>query len=351
MRSFFLAVTALSLVLLSPLALAVKVSSIYQAEIPVASQSAQEKNQAVVEGLSRVLVKVSGNSQVVANYPSLKPAFNHAEALVQQFSYKAQASAPKNAAYLLTVRFDVEAINHLLREAGSPIWGQSRPLILAWLTFESPNHPADLVDSSPSEVQKALKYGAEQRGLPIILPTMDVVDLDQVTVAAVTDKSMATLDKAAKRYAPKAMLIGNMKQSDTGFDSQWRLVMGAEQWDWNIAGATLQEVFSDVTNNVADTLVNKYSAVMSETAQAEIVLKVSDVKQQADLMDLMKYLQHLATVSDVQLTSVTGNDVTLSIRLRGSKQAFIQSLILGKNLEPNKANNDAQDVLSYKWLP
>jgi hypothetical protein len=349
MRSFFLIATAFMLILLSPLALAVRVSSIYQAEIPVASQSPQEKAQAIQEGLARVLIKVSGNSQVLASYPTLKPALNHADVLAQQFNYKSPANAPKDAPYLLTIHFDPEGVNRLLRDAGSPIWGRSRPLILAWLAFEGPGHPADLVDSSPSDVQKALKHNAEQRGLPIILPTMDVADLNQVTASAVTGKSIAMLQQAAKRYAPKAILVGNINQPKAGLESQWLLVMGKEQWNWNIKGASLQEIFASVVNNVADTLAGKYGAVLSEAAQSEVVLKIAGVKQQTDLMSLMKYLQHLTVVADVQLTSITGSDIVLSVSLRGSKPGFMQALTLGKKLEALN-NSDAQDALNYRWL-
>ncbi|MDR3477753.1 MAG: DUF2066 domain-containing protein [Gammaproteobacteria bacterium] len=350
MRNLSIIVTTLLLMLVSPWAQAVRVNSIYQAEVPVQSQSPQEKSRAAQVGLVQVLIKVSGNSQIVDSNPALKAELSQADKLAQEYSYTTPTTGTKSKLHILTIRYDVLGVNRLLQESGAPTWGQNRPLILVWLAFEGPNHSPDIVDSSVEEMQAAIKHSAKQRGLPVMLPVMDVTDLGLISVNDVMTKSVTALQTASQRYNSDAMLIGHVMQVNEDFTSQWRLVIGTDQWNWEIRGKTLDEVLSGVMNNVADTMVARYASVMSTTVQSELTMKVSGVKQQSDLLQLMRYLQHLTPVAEVQLVSVTGSDIVLNVSLRGTKQSFMQAVALGKNLQPQSKADQSDDTLVYQWV-
>ena len=73
-------------------ALAVKVSSLYQAEIAVASQADDARVQAVKDGLLQVLIKMSGDPAINAN-PDIKQSLQRADYYVQEFSYSAPTTA------------------------------------------------------------------------------------------------------------------------------------------------------------------------------------------------------------------------------------------------------------------
>lgn len=349
MRNLSIVVITALLLMASPLALAVRVHSIYQAEVPVASRSAEVKAKAVQEGLAQVFVKVSGNSHIVENTPSLKSSLEHADKLAQEYSYSSPTNMDKATPYLLTIRFDVEAVNRLLKGASVPVWGQNRPLILVLLAYEGPGHPVDLVDSSTNVQQVTLKKSAKLRGVPVILPVMDVADLADLSVDDVVNQSITPLQKAAQRYASNAILIGHVTEADANYSSKWQLVLGDDKWSWNVDGKSLQEVTNGVINNVADTLAGRYSIVMSDAVQSQLTLKITGIKEQSELLQLMKYLQHLSPVADVQLKTVAGEDVTLDVSLRGNKQSFIQAVSLGKNMEPVTGNSEP-DTLLYKWI-
>jgi uncharacterized protein len=350
MRRLLGCTTALLLFGVSTMAGAVRVHSIYQDEVLVASQSKADKLKAEQDALSDVFVKVSGNSHVLDNNPNLKANLPRADSYVQEYSYTSPADAPKATPYTLFVRFDADAINRLLREAGTPTWGQNRPLILVWLALQSPGHPADIVDSS-TDTEKLLRESAKQRGLPMIFPMMDVTDLSLVSVSDITSKTIANLQQASQRYASNAMLIGNITQGKTDIQSHWQLVLGTDTWNWDVSGKTLPEIFSGIVDNAADALATRYGMVMSAAIQSELTLNISGVKQHADLLALMKYLQRLSPVTDVQLRSVSGNDIVLDLSLRGSRESFIQAASISKNLLPVSAANLADGSLEYKWVP
>ncbi len=344
---FYLAVFLISAVF-SPYVWAVKVNSIYKAEVFVATQSAQDKARAVKDGMAEVLTKVSGNLQILDN-PALQASLSHADTFAQEYSYASPKTAPKDTPYLLTIRYDSQGINRLLREAGSPIWGQNRPLILLWLAYESPTHPLDIVDSSTGDNQSLIENSAKLRGIPIIFPVMDVTEMGQVTANDIANKTIPTIQQASKRYDSNAILLGQVTQTKSDLTSHWELISDADKWDWDVTGKNLQEVYANAINHVADTLAGRYAVVVSEGVSSQLTLKVSGIKQEADLMQVMRYLQHLTPVADVLLDSVNGDEVILNVSLHGNKQAFIQAVSIGKNLVPVTAKDHQDDVLLYQW--
>lgn len=344
MKPFFLGVVVFFL--LVPAAIAVRVNSIYSAEMPVATQTIQEKNRVLPLELGQVLIKVSGNSHILDN-PKIKMALPQAESLLQDFSYV--ASSQKEASYLLKIHFDPEGVNHLLRDAGVPLWGAERPLILGWVEYEIPDHVAEIIGADSSNpLRLSLKQEAERRGLPFILPMMDITDLNQITVNDIVTMHFDPLLNAAKRYASDAILVIRLFSLTTGFSSQATLVVGNDKWGWHIIGKNSQDVIAALMDNVADTLAKRFSVVMTDTVQHKIILKINSVKQQDDLKQMMQYLQHLTMVTDVQLVQITGDTVLLNVNLRTNSQSFKQMLEADHHMTPI-SSTDA--ILTYQWNP
>src|SRR5688500_3461292 len=129
--------------------------------MPVASESGNDKAQALPHGLKQVFIKVSGNERVRLT-DDIKAPINTAVTLLHEFSNSA-TSHPIQP-YILEAHFDSETINQFLRDAALPIWGVNRPLIIGWVEWEGPHHPAEIIDAtSDNIIQKALKIYADQR--------------------------------------------------------------------------------------------------------------------------------------------------------------------------------------------
>src|SRR5438045_1501129 len=75
--------------------------SLYTAEIPVPSQSIEDRIKAEGPALGQVLIKISGNTQITDS-PKVKARMDKADKLVQQFSYLPSRETPKTP-YILQV--------------------------------------------------------------------------------------------------------------------------------------------------------------------------------------------------------------------------------------------------------
>lgn len=324
---------------------AATINSLYHADVPVATQSTEERAKATQQGLAQVLIKLSGSRQVIDN-PTIKAKLTAAENLVEQFGYeRSQIDKP----YLLQLDFDPKAINHVLQAAHVSVWGQNRPLILAWVEYEVPNKPAEIISDPNHDIIIALKQQAERRGLPFVVPQMDVTDLSHVSVNDIVTMQIPILANAAKRYGNDAMLIGRIFQLANGrYSGQWKLVEGTNQTAWETDGDTLPNVIAAVVDRAADTLASQYAIVLTNAASSKLTVKISGITEQNDFADVMRYLKHLPPVADVTLLNALEDAVVLSVSVRGTKQTFGQSVSGEQSLTPLADGSDPA-VLLYHW--
>ena len=329
-------------------AFAVKVNTLYQATVHVNTQSVEERSKVIPSALGQVLIKISGNTQILAN-PYIQSHLANADTLVQEFSYSASKTPGSKTTYLLQISFDMNGVNQWLRNANAPVWGQNRPLIMNWVLFETPNTPPEIIHNhSLNPISQLLNQYAYQRGIPMIFPAMDVTDFNQVKQEDIKSFSTVKTTKASSRYKSEAVLIGYVEQDKQGFKTQWKLSLGNDQWQWNVPGKTLNEIVPSVINKVADTLSARYAIVTTNTIQKDVALKILGITEQDDFTQLVRYLNHLAPVVDVAILRITGNEIFLNIKLRSSQESFIQTIALGEKLTPlnNQVNTSP---LIYQW--
>ena len=327
---------------------AVRVTDLYQGTVPVSSQTQQERDQVLQQAFAQVLVKISGNKLTLEN-PSVKSHLNSASSLVQEFSYTPLHQPNEPKPYLLHLNFDVDGVNAILQEAGVPIWGEHRPLILAWLEYETPGHPAAILSGDSAQVIPALlKQDANRRGVPLMFPAMDIQDIGQVTINDITSMNIAKLTNAATRYGSDAILIGHIVQDPNQINTQWKLVMGQDQWGWNVTGKLLPDVLIALTDHMADALAARYATVVTQNVQTKIALKVTNITHEDDFPRVMNYLKHQAAVADVSVVQVVDDAVILNVNVRGNQASFTQSILSDHKLTPQPAENH---MLVYQWNP
>jgi len=329
-------------------AFAVKVSSLYQAEVPVASQTEDLKQQAVEDGFQQVLIKLTGNPQIAAN-PMIRTSLRRADYYVQEYSY--MAPTPDASEYILRVRYDVDDVNRLLRHAGASFWGENRPLLLVWLTVRNDANDAEIVASeAPGGEYAALKQQSRKFGIPLIFPMMDMDDINKVSVDDVSQMNVALLSEAAKRYSPDAILIGNIQISKAGVQGKWRLVLGDTNWDWSTADKTMPDEMATIMNFISQTLAKNYIVKSAGNTQAQILkLQVSNVFQRGDLALLMQYLKQLTPVERVDLAQVAGNVVVLTVAINGPADGFLKNATIGQHLVL-KSQDQASSSYVYEWV-
>ncbi|WDE07351.1 DUF2066 domain-containing protein [Thalassomonas viridans] len=333
---------------------AVEVKDLYQAKVPVDSQAKAERNRALKQALRAVIVKVSGRESAVDNEVIKQAVANHQQYLSQYTyerisTYSANNEQARNKLVLLAV-FDENKINALFQQANLSLWGNLRPQVLLWLIEEQGLSRNILSASSRSPLPEIAADYARQRGLPVIMPLMDLTDASQIQTSDIWGRFAEPVRTASARYYPEAIVIIRVSNSsllpqlpetdsdedcivcqDNNLALDWSLltdkqVFGGQRQSNNVK-ALIQEALAEVTQ----TIYQGYA--QSPSSDNELLLDVANVDSLQTYMAVAQFLENLSSVQSVRLVSARGTNRRFSLSLLSGKQALLASLKLNKQLQ------------------
>lgn len=234
---------------------AVKVTTLYEVSVPVASQAADARAEAIHNAFQDVLIRVTGDQSIIKN-KTIKASLDRADYFVQEFSY----SAPEvsDATYTLNVKFSEQDVKRLLRKVGAKQWTNIRPLVLVWLATVDHQNQANIIGmEGNNQVLQKFKQQGQRYGLPLIFPVMDVTDLSQVSPDNITALSLNEIKTASKRYDPDVLLVGTIQNEDGTYEARWSLIAKDKSWDWTTSGSSEDQVIGDALDHVSQMFSQK----------------------------------------------------------------------------------------------
>lgn len=327
-------------------AFAVKVTSLYEVTLPVMTQHEDDRVAAARTGLEQVLMKLSGD-QDIEKSAVIKAALKKADYYIQEYSYESPDSS--EASYTIRIKFDKNDIRRLLKRASVAYWGEKRPLVLVWLVTADLNDDYQVIGSEQSNnILDAFRNESKKYGLPVIFPMMDMTDMGLISADDVASMNVASLNEAAKRYAPDALLIGKLIDNKQELNSHWILVKDGKTWEWTLSGADPDALFSNLLNQVRQTLSKKFALHVEDAVQTAFKLQVQNVVHPAEFEQLMGFIKQLAPVTRVQLSQVTGDVVDMDVEVQGTMTSFQENNLLNQHLTL-MAHDQTRNQLVYEW--
>ncbi len=355
----------LPLLLVTPL-LAVEMKGLYEVEVAVEGQSADQRRTAIREAFYQVLVKVTGHRQLNGNIQ------RNASRYVQQYRYRTIEAAAvevvdKSIAddqllegeleieeaveevvmgpeHLLWVRFDSIAVNRLLREKNLPIWGAARPSIVIWLSQERQGQRTMLQPEMLPEMVLAVEEHAQQRGLSIMLPLMDMEDYQRLPVSALWSGFTETIQHASSRYGVEVVLTGQLVATDEWWQVEWHLYQDELAEVWVGAGSTLSKVVAQGVEQMSDRLAERYTQATTDDSLSQLQVVVTDVDDLAGYARVRRYFDSLAMVEQAVLLSMENNRAEFLLNVQGGGAALTQGVKLGSVLVP-VANEPIDEIV------
>src|SRR3989338_10920532 len=166
--------------------------------IVVPYRSASALQHAFQQGLTTVVLQMSGNPQIMA-LPSIQTAVSSASAWIQNYSYANDPASP--GALQLTMTFDHGGLSELLRKSGQVVWRKDRPLTLVYLDFHD------------NALQNTFQQTAKADGISVIFPVMDLAD-ENIVQGAATVLSPTQLKQLGERYGVSSILAAHFISTD-----------------------------------------------------------------------------------------------------------------------------------------
>lgn len=317
------------------------ISDLYEAQIPVHSQSREERAEALRLGLIQVLVKVSGGSTLaVEDDPVVELALENVNSYIQQYRYrnvqagKVSSSTSTRAQRVLWIKFDEKAINTLLRNNGQPVWGRTRPPSLIWLIVAEGGDRQLLNGKDKHPTISAVETFARQRGLPIRFPYMDLTDRGKVSMSDIWGNFEGPIMQASARYRPEAVLVGRLYKSATGtWSARWSIYQEGTREDMDMDGEeTVEAAIQPVIAKTAQTLAKKFAIIRQEDTDSDVLIEVTSVNSLADYNRVVKYLNSLTVVNKVHPVNVTSKSASFRLTTKSGRLDVEQAIELGRML-------------------
>jgi len=354
----------LYLIFVSLPAQSVEVKDLYLAKVAVPSQSQSARDRAIKEAFKTVLVKVGGKPAILEE-PYIKSSLAKYRQFVVAYRYEKKMSQLE-----LVVTFDEQKVNNLFMEGEISIWGSLRPQVVVWLLYEEGISRRVLADNETHELVDTVKSFSANRGLPIVMPLMDLTDSQQISMPDLWGRFYSPIYYASQRYhAENIVVVRIVDETSHGqamtdaqltcepickksYHLDWQFIMeeGAEIIGNQYQGSTLPALLELALSDFTDVIYQDYA--INVNAEQTLLVDIVDASSLAETKKVSEYLANLSVVQDVTLVNVTERVRQFELKLRGTKAAFIASLALDNALQQRldplaPVNPDAIPVLYW----
>ncbi len=330
----------------------------YQVAIPVADQSASARRSAEREALSQVLFRLTGDAEALQR-PELAAARQAPQNLFLRSGYarirdpELAASHP-DARWLLELEVDRRGVLDLLAEAGIPAWTGRRPEILVVMLEEDAEGERRLLEPTSEEARSLLRLGRE-RGLPLVVPLLDLQDQLTLDVPELWARFEDATAPLAERYRPDAIVILRRYQDALG---RWLV-----DWEGEVGGESLGSALEidapeaapkELVERLAGRLIARYALRMGvgEEGGEILWLQVDGLSRVQSYAGLMRYLEGVSGVSRVQLVQVRDRSLLLRLDSTDAGERLLDLLRLEARLAPRPEPEYFGDVAIWRarWI-
>jgi len=370
---------------------AVEVKDLYQASVAINSQNSRDRAGALKKALAAVMIKVGGEKGVLEN-EIIKKSLNNYRSYLSQYRYQQKSLQIEDEhgnikQLFLFASFNADKINQLFQQANLPLWGSLRPQVLLWLIDEQGLTRSIISNSSASNLPFMVNEFSDQRGLPIMMPLMDLTDANQIKLSDLWGRFQQPIKDASSRYFAEAIAVMRISNSSlvvldydakedveasdcgllcsqSGSKEQnyvldwslldWGLIKGQQKFSQQYQGVDPKMLLQQGLADITELIYQRYA--LSTTSQNDFIIEVTNVDSLVTYVDVFDFLSNLSSVKSVTLLSAKGSARRFNLQLLGSTEALLASLKLDNKLtlyiDPLAQFNEAtQEAVSEQLVP
>lgn len=345
-RSLFAAL-AVAAAWIAPLG-AATLADLYSVTVTPDPRAADQREAALQAAMARLLIRVTGSRNAPLE-PALQPLLTTPDRYLSSYGNDRQGRA--------LVGFSRGQVEGALTELGQPVWGPERPLTLLWVAIDDgaggravlgAGEPSDCGTPVPPPMKQQLDAvrlelvtAADERGLPIVWPLLDLQDLSAVTCTDIWGGFEDAIVAASTRYRADAVLIGRVRPGTFGNEVEWLFVQGGARQNLPVAGV----------RDAIDAAADRYAADLATVGGASLtLLTVNNVLTPSDYGRVVSYLERQSVLQSVDVESLDNGQLRLRVAARGDARVLERVLALGGVLRPATAASSLGS-LAFEVIP
>jgi len=336
--------------------------TLYQDSVAVADQSRSGLSRAARQGLERVLVRVSGEREV-SQQDGVRQALARADQLLDAYHYERNDPPPGEEGeegeealpWRVQLSFSESGVQRLLQEVGLPLWPANRPVVLTWLVLDRHGERQLAGREQNGEWLEQWNRAAEERGLILRWPLLDLVDRANLSTSAAWQLNTERAWQASERYRADAVLLCRVAVlSDERWLGNCRFNSGDVQQDTDIGGASAEDYAQQVVHHFADRLAARYAIAPLTDEAGTVLLQFSGVERFEQYAHLLAMLAGLAPVRELALVSAEQDRLVVALTLGTGVDRLQSALGLERELRaegqvPIAYQGRSLGGLHYRW--
>lgn len=212
-----------------------------------------------------VLIKVSGDASIVSDSRFENLAASAGQ-YVSTFSYRDRLEGKPvhdeqgtyDRPHFLTCHFDPQKIDDVLKTLGRRPWSGNRPRLVMLVVVHGRTNSGVLSSdgSFDPDMREALANAAQRYGLTVNLPSVTVLESNQISIDTAAITAGDRLSKLAEFPDNELPLVGDLQWSDAalGWVAGWSLEESGRWHHWSVSGVNYDEAFRNAVRGAARVL-------------------------------------------------------------------------------------------------
>ncbi len=339
-------------------AAAVTVEDLYTVELPIADQTTSLRLDAFREAFRQVVVKVSGSDDALRS-PAFERPIEGAARYVKQFRYvnRTLPDAEFDSGRLyLRIDFDQQLIESLLRENNFPVWGRERPSSLLVISYDVNERIRLVSEDATPDLIELLDQAAARHAVPVLFPLMDLQDIALVRIGDIVARQFDNIYTMAARYAPDALVVGQIiGRSGEGWRGDWEVRFAEQIFRWTHNASSKKDVVDEGIRHLARILALEYALEDHRRSEQSLLMSVSNLDDIGDLVAVQRYLAELTAVDSARVATINRGVVTYRLELRNDPEDLQRLIEFGEVLELENfpqvsTQGEGQIMLNYSYI-
>jgi hypothetical protein len=235
------------------------------------------------------------------------------------------------------------------------------------LTIEDQQQRRFVTAESDPTIPTLVKHLAQERGLPISLPIMDLEELANISVEDLWTPSITGVRQASQRYGAQVILIGRMVHHSDRWESNWQLLSQDEQAPtWQIQGNTIEELVTQGITQTTQYLIGHYAMTKSpvnnlqmntdQNVERSIFIGIDNIQSGPDFIKVQEYLNNVDQIGGVSVHHIAGNTAVFEIKPKiQNKEQLEKAIVMEQHLVAISGSESLQSSppidLAFRWVP
>lgn len=338
------------------------VADLYEAKVSITDQSSNSQRQARRQAFREVLVKISGNRQILTSRV-MRAEINKASSYLLSYRYESE----QNQLFYIA-EFDRQRVDKLVRANDFPLWGARRPETLVWFVVQPENSiERNLISETPASllVEEAKKV-AKVRGIEISFPLLDLTDIQTVNVYDVWGGFVQNIVEGSQRYGADIVFSARLYFVDVedvineeqlplrgaSWVADWSLVNDDEVQTGSLYGESEEDLSRLLIHELTDKLGETYAVSIQDADLQKVNITITNIDNLASYENVRAFLSSLSVVARATHVSQQNTMATFELELLGSDSDLRNAFRLDEKIRSETDDfGVAVEEHRYIWNP